>query len=205
MQTRTSTLPVLVPTLTWLALALVVGASGRLATLRFPVPQAIVLGLAAAAVLAGTRVSAVRAWLDAVDLRALVGVHVVRLVAGGYFLYVSGQGQLSAVFATRAGWGDIAAAVGAAVVVLSGLPRTRGHRRGYLVWNAFGLLDFAVVLWTAASVGRQDPASLTVLLRLPSSLLPTFAVPLLIASHVFIFQRLAALGRHDVPPARGQL
>ncbi|MGH7676540.1 MAG: hypothetical protein ACREMV_14835, partial [Gemmatimonadales bacterium] len=89
------------------------------------------------------------------------------------------------------------------VVVLSGLPTTRGHRGVYLAWNAFGLLDFALVVWTAVSVGRADPAALAVLLRLPLSLLPTFVVPLLIASHVFIFRRLAALARQEMP-ARGQ-
>ncbi|MGH7644702.1 MAG: hypothetical protein ACREMR_03860 [Gemmatimonadales bacterium] len=203
MQPRTSALPALISISAWLALALVAGASGRLATLPFPVPQSVLLGLAVVAVVAGTSVAALRAWLDAVDLRALVGVHAVRLVAGSYFLYLSGQGQLSAVFATRAGWGDIAVAVWAVVVVLSGLPATRRHRGPYLAWNAFGLLDFALVVWTAVSVGRPDPAALAVLLRLPLSLLPTFVVPLLIASHVFIFQRLAALARQEGPPAGG--
>jgi hypothetical protein len=44
---------------------------------------------------------------------------------------------------------------------------------------------------TAARLAAADPSSMRALLRLPLSLLPTFLVPLLMATHVWIFVRLA--------------
>ena len=60
----------------------------------------------------------------------------------------------------------------------------------------FGLLDLLFVVVTAARLGMADPASMAALLRLPLSLLPTFLVPLLLASHVLLF---AILGRRLAP------
>lgn len=177
----------------WLALAVLIGASGKFALLPFPVPQVIVLALTIVTVWAGTRVAAVRAWVDALPLRALVAVHAVRFV-GIAFLVLAAQGQLSPIFAEPAAWGDILAAAGALALLASGLPRTRGHRNLYLVWNTFGLLDFVVVVTTAAWVASRGLVpGMTPLLHLPLSLLPTFLVPLLIASHIFLFRRLRAL------------
>ena len=43
---------------------------------------------------------------------------------------------------------------------------------------------------TAARLAAADPGSMVALLRLPLSLLPTFLVPLIIASHVILGVRL---------------
>lgn len=184
--------------LSWLAAALVVGATGQLAALPAPAPQLTLLVLALATIVAGTRLPAFRAWIDALDLRILVGIHAMRVV-GFYFFYLAAAGQLSPPFARNAGWGDIATAAGALALLATGLPRSRAHRAAYLAWNAFGLLDFAVVVATAAWIGSRQPADLAPLLRLPLALLPTFVVPLLIASHVFLFRRLLAARSEAVP------
>jgi len=47
------------------------------------------------------------------------------------------------------------------------------------------------VVVTAARLGVADPESMAALLQLPLSLLPTFLVPLIIASHVVLGVRLA--------------
>jgi hypothetical protein len=43
---------------------------------------------------------------------------------------------------------------------------------------------------TAGRLGLEDPASMAELLELPLSLLPTFLVPILIASHLVLGVRL---------------
>lgn len=191
----TARAPRLAPTIlaAWFVLAALVGASGRLLALPFPIPQLLILVLTAAALVIGFRVDAVRAWIDGLPLRAMAGVHSFRVVAGVWFLILASQGALSVVFAQRAGWGDIASGALAIGLLLSGNPSTTEHRRWYFLWNILGLTDFAVVLWTAAWIGGTGvQPGVQPLLTLPLSLLPTFFVPALIASHVFIFRRLAA-------------
>lgn len=184
-------------TLGWLALAVLAAGSGRLSAIPFPGPQVVIVALTGLALFLGTRVGSVRAWVDQVPLRALVGIHVVRLV-GFVFLPLAARGLLSPVLAERAGWGDIVTALGAAALVFSGDPRTPRHRALYLVWNTFGLLDFVNVVGTVAWIGlRGIEPGLAPLVRLPLSLLPTFFVPILFASHVFVYRRLLALPRES--------
>src|SRR5207237_2670414 len=139
---------------TWLALALVAGATGFLAQLPFPGPQLIILALLAGTLVAVSTVPALRAWIDALPLRVLVGVNAVRLV-GITFLVLAARGQMASVFAARAGWGDIATAALALVLVAAGEPRTPLHRGLAHAWNAFGLLDLVVAVATATAVTLQ--------------------------------------------------
>jgi hypothetical protein len=61
----------------------------------------------------------------------------------------------------------------------------------YSIWNVIGLVDILFVVATAARLGLTAPESMRALLRLPLSLLPTWLVPLIIASHVLLGIRLA--------------
>src|SRR5690242_12494398 len=99
----------------WLALVLLAGATGFFARLPFPGPQLIILALVAATLVAATTAPGLRAWIDAVPLRALIGINAFRFV-GITFLVLAARGQISPVFAARAGWGDIAAAALALVL-----------------------------------------------------------------------------------------
>jgi hypothetical protein len=174
----------------WLAAALALGATGALAVLPPPGPQIIILALTVAAIVVSTGVPGVRAWVDSIPMRRLVGIHAVRFI-GAVFLSLSSRGELSPLFAAWAGWGDIIAAVGAVVLVLSGLPRTTLHRRAYLAWNTFGVLDLVVAVGTATIVVfRGDVPGMDPITRLPLVLVPTLLVPLLFASHVAVYRRL---------------
>jgi len=93
-------------------------------------------------------------------------------------------------FAVPGGLGDIAVAILPTLLLLWGPPRDARRRAAYLAWNALGLVDILFVVVTAARLGLADPASMAALLRLPLSLLPTFLVPLIIASHVILGLRL---------------
>ena len=176
--------------LVWFALAVAAGATGFFLRLPVPGPQLIILGLVAATVAAGIVPSPLRAWIESVPLRVLVGVNAIRFI-GIWFLVLSARGQIDPLFAARAGWGDIATALLAIVLVL-----TRGPRLLYHAWNAFGFLDLVVAVGTATAVTLQGTSpGVAPVLTLPLSIVPTFFVPLFLANHVFIFRRLLADGR----------
>ena len=56
--------------------------------------------------------------------------------------------------------------------------------------NVLGLIDILFVVATATRIALGDPGALAPLLRLPLSVLPTWLVPLIIASHVILAVRL---------------
>lgn len=172
----------------WFLAAAFVVASGGFARVPLP-PPAIIVALALTTVLAGLLPRATRTWLMAVDLRALLAVHLVRFV-GIAFLVLVGRGVLSRAF-LPIGWGDAIAATGAAVL-LAARPSlsTRAGWWSVLAWNVFGFADMLLLIATGIRVGTADPAQFALFLQLPFGLLPTFFVPLIIATHVFVFVRL---------------
>src|SRR5712691_6668580 len=173
----------------WLGLAIALGASGKLQTMRPPAPQLLLVGLTLALLLALAVSPRIRAWAWNVPVRGLVSLHLLRYV-GIYFLLLYRNGQLPYAFAVPGGWGDILVATSAGLLLLNGPPSTPGRRVAYTAWNGLGLLDILLVVGTAARLGLADPESMRVLFRLPLSLVPTFLVPLIIASHVVLAIRL---------------
>lgn len=140
--------------------------------------------------MATLRWAGLRTWLDGLDLRWLVGIHLSRLAAGAAFVLRARQGELSPAFGRPAGYGDMAVAILALALLLTGPASTAGRRRLYALWNWAGLIDLVLVVLNAGRVGRADPTGMLPLLQLPLSILPTFLVPLLLASHVVIVRRV---------------
>lgn len=172
----------------WFVAAIVIGGSGVLQRLPPPVPQVIIGGLTLALLIAWRSSETFKKCVETVDLRALITLHLTRFV-GIYFLYLSGRGELPYSFAIPAGCGDIAVATAAAVLLLC-WSRLKRKPLWVGVWNTVGLLDILGVVVSAAGHALADRTSMAGLLRLPLSVLPTFLVPLIIASHIFIFSRL---------------
>lgn len=172
----------------WLAVALLVGASGLLAAAPRLTPQMSLAALSLALLALFWKSAAIRTWASHLSLRALALVHVVRFV-GAYFLILHARGELPYSFAVPGGWGDIAVA-GTALIVSFVPPDHPNGRRVWFIWNALGLADILFVVVTAARLGLDDPTSMRALTLLPLSLLPTFVVPIIIASHVVLFVRL---------------
>lgn len=183
----------------WLAAAIALGASGRLTALRPPAPQIVLVGLTITIIAAGVMVPGFRVWLAGLNLRQLVALHLTRFV-GIYFLVLHARGELPFEFAVPGGWGDIIIATGALALVLF-VPDLAAHRAWVLAWNLLGLADILYVVATASRLAMANPDSMAALLRLPLSLLPTFLVPLIIASHVFLFGRLRRQRVQGAPPA----
>lgn len=175
----------------WLLAALWVGQQQMLTRLPGPAIQAILL-LLTAAVLAGYfKAASLRAWVDALDLRSIVVLHVTRLV-GLYFLLLYRRGELPYAFAVPGGWGDIVTAVLAGLICFVPL-RPALRLRAITIWNALGFVDLLLVVFTAARLVLENRAQMRALTYLPLSLLPTFLVPLLLATHVIIYLRLRRL------------
>src|SRR2546430_10765844 len=129
----------------WLALVLLAGATGFLVRLPFPGPQLIFLALFVATLVAATAVPALRAWVDALPLGSLLGINALRFI-GITFLVLAARGQMDPVFAARAGWGDIATAVLALLLVAAGEPRTPLQLGLTHSWYVFGFLVLAALV-----------------------------------------------------------
>ncbi len=173
----------------WLLLALAFGLAGLPHYLTPPLPQVVLFGLTAVLLLLFWKLPGFQAWALSVNVRALILIHVTRFV-GFYFLWLYGRGELPGEFALKAGWGDLAVAVTALLVVALVSQRGKTGWTWIAWWNAFGLADILMVVVTAARVGMRDPASMGAFLKLPLCLLLTFLVPIIIASHIVIFVRL---------------
>lgn len=175
----------------WFLAALAVGASGLLVRTGPIVPQLWLVALTVLLIAAGVSIASFRSWLAVVDLRLPIAIHLSRFV-GVYFLMLYARGLLPFDFAVLGGWGDIAVAVTAlAFIVVSRDPAA--HRSLLWVWNLFGFVDIVFVVLTAGRMAAADPASMGPLRYPPLSLLPTYFVPLILASHVLIFWRLGRM------------
>ena len=174
----------------WLWLGTAFFAGQQLLLQRLPpfgLP-AVVLGLSAVLLLAYFRLATVRAWVDALDLRTLVLLHVTRFV-GLYFIVLSRRGLLPYDFAVPGGIGDIIVATLALIVVFAPLADA-SRARAIRIWNVIGLIDITLVVLTATRLNLANPLQMSAMTYLPLSLLPTFLVPLLIATHLIIYARL---------------
>jgi hypothetical protein len=184
-----SSIAVIIALILWLLLALIAGASGLTTRLVPPFPQAVLLGLVLVQLLMFAFCQRFRSWCMSVDLRALVLFHVTRFV-GIYFLILYSRGRLPYDFAVPGGWGDIASAVYAVLVVTYVKPEGKTGWSLYLLWNLLGFADILLVVLTAARLALSNPGSMGELLELPLALLPTFVVPVIIFTHIVIFARL---------------
>lgn len=170
----------------WLLISLAIGYTGLLA--RAPLPPPAIAVAMTAVTLVLWRIPAVRRHVRLGGPAPLVAFHLTRALAGGYFLYLMTRGELPPEFARMAGWGDIVVAIGAVGVLRFCIPvLTRGQEIALLVWNAVGLADILLVLFRGVRMFLADPALGDLFATLPLALLPTFVVPLVIASHVVLF------------------
>ena len=124
-----------------------------------------------------------RSFVLSLDSRLLIMLHAWRL-GGVSFLVLYSYGILPALFALPAGLGDMA--IGATAPIVAFRLVGANHRTRFLVWQALGILDLVV----AVSMGALSQFVLPLgpgpfpMAVLPLSLIPTFAVPLLVILHI---------------------
>ena len=171
--------------LSWLFVAVLIGYSGVLRSTQLPMSAlgvAITLALiAAVAVRREYREKALRA-----GVRPLIAVHLARF-AGIYILWLYDRGLLPRDFALAAGWGHVAVAVLAVIVLLAFRPEAKTGRTAILAWNVIGVVGALFVFLSASRIARADPLAQAGFTALPLSLLPTFLAPLIMVTHVLIF------------------
>lgn len=186
----------------WLAVATGASALGLVALFPLPFPQVLLVTLVAGVMTLYLASARFRTWANSVDARWLVAVHLARFV-GFYFLFLYSVGEMPYAFAVPAGIGDIL--VAALALCLIAAWRALGAKRdtALLAWNAIGLADITFVVATATRLGLTEPESMLWITRLPLALLPTFLVPIVVATHLIVFSRL--FGRRSSVHADGAI
>lgn len=172
--------------LVWFVIAAAAGGAGLVERYPLPIPS-LVMALTTALLIALWRVPSLREWVWEKGPVPLVALHLTRFV-GVAFLVLSARGELPTAWAIPTGWGDIAVAAATVPVLLFAAPfRTTPQRRALFAWNVFGLADMLMVVGGAIRMIQVDPTAGRAMVLLPMSLLPTFLVPLIIASHLLLF------------------
>jgi hypothetical protein len=196
-QHRTTWLAVMVPFTLWMAIAWSAAIGGVFRTGASPLPLlplAIFLPviIGAPLLLLSRRVGQV---LDAMPASWLVALQLYR-VFGSVFLAAGLRGALPGVFALPAGIGDVLTglfAVPAAIAVATGMAQGRTEA---IIWNIFGLADFAVAI-TLGAITSPGPFQLIVpnvpsigAGAYPNVLTPAFVVPSSILLHALSLRQL---------------
>ena len=203
-QRRTTWLAVMVPYTLWVAAAWSAAINGVFRTGASPLPLlplAIFLPviIGTPLLLLSKRVGQV---LDAMPVNWLVALQLYR-VYGSVFLVAGLRGVLPGVFALPAGIGDVLTglfAVPAAIALASG---TAKGRRSAIIWNIFGLADFAVAI-TLGLITSPGPLQLIVpnvpsigAGAYPGVLTPAFVVPSSILLHALSLRQIARRRRGE--------
>jgi hypothetical protein len=126
-----------------------------------------------------------REFVLSLDPRVLTIVQSWR-IAGFVFVVLYVYGILPGIFANPAGWGDIAIGLTAPWVAMK--LAEPGHRKGFIIWNALGILDLVVAVTTGTTSRLVHPHGLAAdaMTVLPLSIVPTFLVPLFLIMHIIV-------------------
>lgn len=124
-----------------------------------------------------------RQFLLDLNPRTLTLIHSWRLV-GFSFLVLASYGILPRLFALPAGWGDIA--IGATAPFVAAALVNPRRRNSFLLWQVLGILDLVTAIGLGTTARLIEPTSVpnNAMVVLPLSLIPTFAVPLLLMLHL---------------------
>ena len=203
-QRRTTWLAIMIPDTLWFAVAWSAAINGVFITgaARMPfLPLAIFLPviIGAPLLLLSKRVGQV---LDAMPVTWLVALQLYR-VFGSQFLAYWLRGTLPGVFALPAGTGDVLTGLFALPAAIALAAGTAEGRKAAILWNIFGLADFAV----AITLGMITSPGLFQLIvsnlaginagAYPNVLTPAFVVPCSILLHALSLRQLRRRARAE--------
>ncbi|MES2392728.1 MAG: hypothetical protein V4555_13870, partial [Acidobacteriota bacterium] len=127
--------------------------------------------------------SSFRSFLLSLSPKILTQLQAWR-VGGFVFLVLARYAILPPEFALSAGWGDIT--IGATATLVALRLSTPQHKTSFVIWQILGITDLIVAVSLGATTNLFHPHSIptTPMSVLPLSLIPTFAVPLLLVVHI---------------------
>ena len=196
-QRRSTWLSVMIPYTLWMAVAWSAAINGvfRTGASAFPVlPLAIFLPviIGAPLLLLSKRVGQV---LDAMPATWLVALQLYRVI-GSVFLAAGLSGALPGVFGVPAGIGDTLTGLFAVPAAMALAAGTAEGRTAAIIWNIFGLADFAVAV-TLGMITSPGPFQLIIpnvpsigAGAYPNVLTPAFVVPSSILLHALSLRQL---------------
>jgi hypothetical protein len=144
-----------------------------------------------------------RTYMLSMNPVALTAAHTCR-IGGFVFLILYVQGVLPRSFAFPAGFGDMAIGITAPFIAWA-LAKKKISSSGFILWHMAGVADLVIavvagVLSSPSRIGILAHGTTTRAMGLlPMSLIPTFAVPLLLILHLICIAqaRQGRLGRAD--------
>ena len=181
----------------WLLVSLALAGAGVFRARETGFPQ-ILLGVAVPVVIGSallSRSSTARRLTAAIPAHWSLAAQAPR-VFGLTFLVLLAQHKLPAVFAYRAGYGDILVGIAAPLVAYAFRSGRPWSRRVAVGFNLFGLADLVVAIGTGvlAAPGpmRQifSIPSTELMTALPMVMVPVFLVPLFTLIHLFSLRQL---------------
>jgi hypothetical protein len=183
----------------WFAAVLVTALAGGFDTPAGERPLVILLAVTIPVVVytaAYLTSGAFRDWVLALDMRLLILLHSWRMVGAG-FVMLYFYGRLPAVFALPAGLGDAMAAVAAVFIAVALYQHSAAvARQRVYFWNTLGLLDFVVAITlgvmtrTGEVLHGSGQVSSDIMGSFPLALIPGFAVPFYVITHLMIYAQL---------------
>jgi len=143
-----------------------------------------------------------REFLLALNPRILTLVQAWR-IGGFVFLVLYTYCILPGIFALPAGWGDIA--IGATAPLVALRLANPDHRKSFVLWQALGMFDLvtAIAVGTTARLINPFGVATTAMTVLPLSLIPTFAVLLLLILHIILHCSSSQMGGATTFPGWG--
>ncbi len=126
-------------------------------------------------------------------------------IGGFTFLVLHAHGILPGIFALPAGWGDIA--IGATAPLVAFNLAKPGHGKGFILWQVLGILDLVTAVSLGSLAGLISPGGIPTgpMTVLPLSLIPTFAVPLLLIFHLICIAQARRWPEREQTRPNGQL
>jgi hypothetical protein len=170
----------------WAGAVGVASASGALAEIPIPMIAPLVgLGIALPTLVYAALPGMRRYIAEHIGLRWITALHVWRIAAAAMFFWYGSAGLLPERFVLHAGWGDLAAGLFAAAILM--LPF---GRPGYAAVHGFGFADFLLAVGTGLYFSVEGHPLMSGIATFPVALIPLFGVGVSGATHLIAFHLL---------------